>query len=152
MQDSASDLTVSRKQSWFSLINPLRWRLPAIETYPKAVAFAQTWSGKLTLFVRFGALTKLVSPGMWIADRQMWLWIAIAAAMVSLAGRYRHLALAIATGVLLARAPGWFDFSAVEAVVRQELVHTMIHPWDMRAVTLRGCVPLAYLAMVLTHR
>ena len=133
-------------------VNPLNWRLPAIETYPKLIGFVQTLPGKFVLFAIFGLLMKLISPSMWIADRYMWLWITIAAALVSLAGRYRHLALAVATGVLLARAPDWFDFSAVETVVRQEFIRSIIHPWDLRAATLLGCVPLAFVAIHLAHR
>ena len=152
MQSPKSSAPPSTVRHWRRFINLLGWRLPAIETYPKVVALAQTWSGQLALFTVFGLLMKFIAPGMWIAERHMWLWITIAAAMVSLAGRYRPLALAVATGVLLARAPGWFDFSAVETVVRQELVFTIIHPWDLRAATLLGCVPLAFIAIQLAHR
>ncbi len=152
MQSPTPSAAASLVPRWRRFINPLQWRLPAIETYPKVVTLAQTWPGKLVLFALFGLLMKLVSPGMWIADRHMWLLITIAAAIVSLAGRHRHLALAVATGVLLARAPNWFDFSAVETVVRQEFVRAIIHPWDLRAATLLCCVPLTFMALHLAHR
>ncbi len=89
-----ADNVRSRTAPW---INPLTWRLPAIETYPAVVAFAQTLAGKLVLFALFAGLMKLVSPGMWIADRSMWAWMVVGAALVSLAGPHRRPALLICT-------------------------------------------------------
>lgn len=129
----------------------LAWRLPAIETWPAVVAFVQTWPGRLLLFAAFAGLMKLIAPGMWIEGRGMWLLITIAAAVVSVAGRYRHLALLVCTGALLARAPDWIDFSAVELAIRQQYLRGSIHPWTLRTGTLLACVPLAALSMVLAR-
>ncbi len=133
-------------------MNPLQWRLPRIETYPVLVAFAQTIVGKLVLFAVYGMLMWLISPGMWIADRYMWLLVTVAAALVSLAGRYRHVALLIATGMLLVLAPDWFDYGAVHEALRQERVSGILHFWNLRAGTFIACVPLAALAIYLARR
>lgn len=135
----------------FPLPEVLAWRLPAIETWPAVVAFAQTRTGMLLLFAAYAGLMKLVSPGMWIEGGAMWLLITIAAAAVSMAGRYRHLALLVCTGALLARAPDWIDFTAVELVIRQEALSASVHPWSLRTGTLLACVPLAALAMLLAR-
>ena len=102
------------------LAHPFQWRLPAIDTYPRVVAFAQTHAGKLVMFLVFAGLMKLVAPGMWIEERGMWLAMTIAAALVSLAGPYRHVALLITTAALLTFGPNWIDFRSVQATMQQE--------------------------------
>src|SRR5262245_58054222 len=86
------------------------WRPLAIETWPRAVALAQTWTGKLVLFALFAALMKLHARDLPVATGGLWPWLTLAAAAVSLAGRYRHLALLACTGLFLARAPDWFSY------------------------------------------
>ncbi len=131
------------------MVRPLQWRLPPIETYPAVVAFVQTHLGKLMLFAAFAALMNLVAPGMWIANREMWLWVTIAAAVVSLAGRHRHVVLLVCTAALIARAPDWFKFDAVWTTIRQENLPAIPY---LRAGALIACVPLAALAMYLARR
>ena len=130
----------------------LNARLPPIETYPAVVAFAQTWPGKLLLFAAFAALMKLAARGIWTEAGGMWLVLTIAAALVSLAGRHRHLALLVCTGALLARAPDWVDFRAVYAVIQQEHLLGTLRMGVLRAGTLIACVPLAAMAIYLARR
>ncbi len=127
----------------------VQWRLPPIETYPAVVALAQTWAGKLVLFAVVATLMKLHAPGMWTEAGGLWLWLTIAAAAISLAGRHRNLALLACTAALLARAPGWFDFSAVWTTIRVENLPDIRY---VRVGTLIACVPLAALAMYLARR
>jgi hypothetical protein len=133
--------------------NPARrWQLPPIETYPELVAFAQTWAGKLALFAVFAGLMKLLASGLWIDARGMWLWLTVAAAVVSLAGRHRFAALLICTGLLLVRVPDWFNFGAVVATLKQENLAAAIPAEYVRAGALVACVPLAALAIHLARR
>jgi hypothetical protein len=128
------------------------WRMPPIETYPRLVNFAQTRAGRVAVICVFAALMKLIAPGMWINDRGMWLLMVVGAAIVSIAGRWRPLALLACTAVLLARAPDWFDFSAVQETIRQELPTLHVQTWYLRAAALIACVPLAILAIHLARR
>ena len=127
----------------------LALRLPAIETHPAAVAFVQTWAGRVVLFLAFAALMKLSARGMWMDTRDLWLWMTAGAVVVSWSGRHRHLALLCCTAVLLARAPDWFEYRAVWTVIRQENVLGISY---LRLGTLIGCVPLAAMAMFLARR
>lgn len=133
-------------------VHPLEWRLPPIETYPAVVAFAQTHAGKLVLFAVFAALMKVVSGGMWIEDHWFWLLMTIAAAVVSLAGRHRHLALLVCTAALLVHDPKWFDFSAVHATLEQENLSRTINAGYLRAGTLVAYFLLAAAALYLARR
>ena len=127
------------------------WRLPPIETYPAVVAFAQTWPGKLVLFAVFAVLMKLLARGMWTEAGGMWLLLTAAAAVVSLAGARRQLALLLCAAVLLAHAPDWFDFRAVYATLQQENLRGTVHSDYLRAGTLIACVPLAAMAIYLAR-
>jgi len=126
----------------------LAWRLPAIETWPAAAAFAQTWPGKLVLFAVFGALMSLHAGFMAIAQNGVWLWVTVAAAAVSLAGRHRRFALLACGAILLARAPDWIEFAGVWTAMRQEHVDVRY----IRLGTVIACVPLAAAAIYLARR
>jgi hypothetical protein len=130
----------------------LDWRLPPIETYPSVVAFAQTIAGRLALFALFAGMMKLVARGMWTETGGLWLVLTIAAAWVSLAGRHRHRVLLACTAMLLAYAPGWFNYGAVSSMIQQENVAGSVHPWYLRSGTLMACVPLAAIAIYLARR
>lgn len=125
--------------------SPLEWRLPPIETYPQVVAFCQTYPGKLLLFVGFGALLQTLIDDLWLA-------MTIAAALVSLAGRYRFHAALLATGTLLVLDPSWFDFRAVYNAALQEAMLDTLHPIHVRDGTLLAGVPLAAAALYLARR
>jgi hypothetical protein len=126
----------------------LAWRLPAIDTWPAVVAFVQTWAGKLLLFALCAGLMKLHAGFMAMSQSWLWLAVTVAAAVVSLAARYRHLALIACAAALLVLAPDWIEFAGVWAVLRQENV-------DIRYVrlgTLIACMPLALTALYLARR
>lgn len=125
-------------------VHPREWRLPSIETYPRLVTFAQTLGGKLVLFALFALLIKPLGGA--------WLWMTVAAGVVSLAGRHRHLAALLCTGVLLAINPQWFEFRAVHIIARQETLFTVLNIGYLRAATLLACVPLAVAALWLARR
>jgi hypothetical protein len=125
-------------------VHPLDWRLPPIETWPIVVAFAQSWAGKALLFAVFAVLLKPLSG--------MWLELTIAAAAVSLAGRYRHYAALVATAVLLSRTPYWFNIEALETTIRLEGLERTIRTGYVLAGTLAACVPVAAAALWLTRR
>ena len=135
MQSSAEGLA-SALRRWGIGVHPREWRIPPIETYPRFVAFVQTLGGKLVLFALFALLIKYIGGG-------VWLWMTAAAAVVSLAGRHRHLAALLCTGVLLGLFPQWFEYRAVHIVVRQESLSGMLNINYVRAATLLACVPLA---------
>src|SRR5436190_5585816 len=109
------------------------WRPLPIETWPRAVGFVQTWTGRLVLFALFAALMKLHAPYLPIGAGSLWLWLTIAAAAVSLAGRYRHLVLLACTGLLLARAPDWFSYEPVRLVIDQQGLYGSVDRWHLRA-------------------
>ncbi|MCC7485374.1 MAG: hypothetical protein IT529_10355 [Burkholderiales bacterium] len=127
----------------------LAWRLPAIESSPAAVAFVQTAAGKLALFAVFAALMKLDARGMWLDGRYLWLIVTVAAALVSLAGRHRHLALLACGAALLAYAPEWIDFGGVWAVARQEGEGDIRF---LRVSAVAASLPLALCALWLARR
>jgi hypothetical protein len=120
---------------WGLGLHPGLWRLPPIETYPRVVAFAQTWPGKLVIFAAFALLLRGATG--------LWLELTVAAAVVSLAGQHRHIAAFLCTAVLLARAPDWFRFTAAEVAVRQERLAGVIHIGYLRAGTLVAFLLLA---------
>ncbi len=126
-------------------VRPGEWRIPPIETYPRVVAFAQTYAGKFVLFALFAGLMKFVAGG-------PWLLMTVAAALVSLTTRDRHVTALICTAVLLVRAPEWFEYGAVYAAARQEGVYEMLRLGYVRAGTLLACVPLAVAAIHLARR
>lgn len=125
--------------------HPLDWRLPPIETYPRFIALVQTPIGRLLLFLAFAGLLRLF-------DEKLWLPVTVAAAVVSLAGRYRFHAAVLATGGVLLIDPGWFDFHAVYNAARQEGMLDTLHPVYVRDGTLLAGVPLAAAAMYLARR
>jgi hypothetical protein len=126
-------------------VRPLDWRVPPIETYPAVVAFVQTPAGRLVMFGLFAALMQPLGG-------HLWLVLTTAAALVSLAGRHRHHAVLLCTGVVLALAPDWFDFRAVEKAVQEEGVSGAVHAGYLRAGTLIACAPLAAAALHLAGR
>jgi hypothetical protein len=125
--------------------HPLQWRLPPIETYPRVVAFAQTPVGKLVLFLSFGALLKPLMDELWLAT-------ILAAALVSLAGRYRFHAALLATGALLLLDPAWFDFRAAFYVAREQVLLDTLDARHLHHGTLVAGVLLAAAAMYLARR
>src|ERR1043165_687497 len=88
-------------------VHPRAWRLPPIDTYPRVVAWAQTWPGKAVLFTLFAALLAPLTP--------QWPYLVVAAAVVSHAGRYRHHAVLLCTALLLWRGSGllWLNAEAI---------------------------------------
>ena len=126
-------------------VHPGEWRVPPIETYPRVIAFAQTIGGKLVLYALFAALMKPLSD-------KLWFWMTTASVVVALAGRHRHLAAVLCTGVLLALAPNWFQYTAVYAASRQEALIDTLHLGYVRAATLAACVPLAVAVLWLARR
>ena len=126
-------------------VHPSEWRVPPIETYPRVVAFAQTAAGKFVLFALFAALMKVLGAGPWA-------WITLAAAVVSLAGRWRHQVALICTAALLALAPGWFEYRAVYAAAQQESLYETLRFGYVRAGTLLACVPLTVAVLYLARR
>jgi len=137
---------------------PKRWRnvrlLPPIDTYPKVIAFAQRPLGKVVLIGAFGLLMKLVSPGMWIEERYMWLFITLGAAAVSLSGRYRPLTLVFVTGALLGLVPHWYDFGVVHMSAKLEGMTASLQMDYLRLATLATCAMLtaAMLWLARTYR
>jgi hypothetical protein len=75
--------------------------------------------------------------------------VTVAAAVVSLAVRFRHLALLFCAGALLVRAPDWIEFAGVWAVMRQEDVLAIRY---VRLATLLACVPLVAVTLYLARR
>jgi hypothetical protein len=133
-------------------INPLAWRLPAIETWPALVSVVQTIPGRLALFALFAALMKLYARGLWIDAGWMWLAWTVAAVAVALAGRFRQLAMASCTAGLLLLVPGWFGSHAVNAAIRIENLAADIHTGTFRAATLLAVAALAVAAILLVRR
>ncbi len=124
--------------------NPLHWRVPPIDTYPIVIAFAQTAVGKLMLFGAFAVLMKPLST--------MWFELTVTAAIVSLAGPYRHLAALLCTAAMLVQTPHWFNFDGVHHVAYQEGVRGILHPENLRIATLVACVPIAAAVLHLARR
>ena len=118
-------------------LHPGSWRLiPPIETYPRVVEFAGTLAGRLLLIAIFAVFMRVLGG-------HLWLWITGAAAVVSFAGQYRNIAALLCTGVMLARAPGWFEYRAVYFVAEQEGLLDTLGLEYVRAATLLACVPIA---------
>jgi len=126
-------------------VHPLEWRVPPIETYPKVVAFAQTYAGKFVLFALFAGLTQYLVGG-------RGLMMAGLAAAVSLASVHRREAALLATAIGLALSPGWFEYRAVYAVTTQQDLGDALRLGVVRAGTLIACVPLAVSMLYLARR
>jgi hypothetical protein len=122
-----------------------QWRLPAIETHPGWLAFAQTLPGKLLLFAAFGVLMR--QTGL-----ELWLPLTIAAAIVSLAGERRNLAAVLCTGAILVLDPDWFQFRAVDASANQEGLLVELDLRYVQAGTLLACAPFAAGMIYLARR
>lgn len=119
-----------------------RLRFPPLEKSDALLRMVQTPAGKCVLFLLFAGLMRLHARGMWIEANWTWLVLTIAAAAVSLAGRWRHLALLICAALLLYRSPNWFDFSAVFASARIEGLASSLNRNHLRAAVLglgAGC-------------
>lgn len=127
-------------------------RLPPIETYDTLVRLVHTRLGQFALFVVFALLMKLNARGMWIESHGAWLILTVAAAGVSFAGRWRHLALLACAAALLFRTPNWFDFSAVFATLRAENLAGSVAREHLRAGALMMGVALAVCAIHLARR
>lgn len=125
--------------------HPLAWRVPPIETYPKVVAVARTIPGKLVLFVLFAGLMKFLAGN-------LWLWITVAAAVVSLSARHRRYAALVCTALYLVVAPEWLEYRAAYAAAHQEGLYESLRLGVVRAGTLLACVPLAIAALWLARR
>jgi hypothetical protein len=151
MKSSVSESALPRRvtPAW---VDPRAWRLWPVETNSTAVAFVQTTPGKLILLAVFAAFMKLHALEGWIAGRATWLILTVVAGLVSVSGRYRYWVLLVGAGTLLARNPTWFDFGAVETVLRQEYLYGTFHLGTLRAAMLIGCVPLAILLIYLARR
>ena len=117
-------------------LHPRQWRVPPIDTYPRAIAFAKTVPGRLVLIAVFAVLIRLQG---W----DLWLWTTAAAAITSFAGRHRHVVALLCTGAILARAPDWFNYRAVYLVAEQESLLSSLHLGQVRAATLLACALLA---------
>jgi hypothetical protein len=152
MKLAASESSLPSSHALPAWADPRAWRLLPIETYPTAVAFVQTISGKLTLFAVFAVFMKLHAIEGWIGGRGIWLILTAVAGLVSIAGRYRYYVLLLGAGVLLARNPNWFGFEAVETVLRQEYLYGIVNLGWLRAATLIACVPLAIVLIDLARR
>lgn len=135
MAKSTSSLSVALNRYGMGL-HPRQWRIPPVETYPRVVEFAGTLHGRLILIGIFALLMR-------IHGGQFWLWVTGAAAIVSFAGKYRHIAALLCTGAILARAPDWFEYRAVYLVADQESLSSTLHLGHVKAATLLTCVPLA---------
>lgn len=120
------------------------WRLPPIETYPALVAKVKTTPGKLALFAVFALL---LAPHM-----SPWLELTVAAALVSVAGRYRfHVAFVLAGGLLLVD-PYWYGSQELDRfILEQEGLGWLDHRY-LRAGTLALCVGLAAATIGLARR
>lgn len=129
-----------------------RLRLPPIETYDALVNLVRTYPGKFVLFCAFALLMKLSARGLWIDSHGSWLVLTVAAAGVSLAGRWRHLALLACTVALLVRTPNWFDFSAVFATLRTEQLAGSVSREHLRAAALMGGFGLIICALYCARR
>lgn len=129
---------------WGIGAHPLDWRLPPIETYPRIVAFAQTWPGRALLFAVFALLLK---------PHIGWWWeFTLAAALVSLAGRWRHPVLLLCTAAVIVRVPYWFSVNTVEAALLRDNPHATLRPAYLSAAMLVAGLALAALAIWLTRR
>ncbi|MGD2117006.1 MAG: hypothetical protein PVG66_01490 [Chromatiales bacterium] len=125
---------------------PFKWRIiPPVETYPRVVAFAQTFPGKLILFALFMAPMKILSD-------HLWLWMTLAAILVSFAGRYRHSAALVCTAALLVLDPDWFEYDAVKDIALQEQLIDFLQLGYIRAYTLLACVPVVVAVLWLARR
>jgi hypothetical protein len=128
------------------------WRVPPIDTYPKVVAFAQTLAGKLLLFAIFAALMKPVAHNVWTSESRAWLIVTVAAAAVSLAGRYRRYVLLAFTAAFLAHVPGWFNLGAIGLTISEQRLPGTIRSLHVLIGTLIAFVPLAAIALYLARR
>lgn len=125
--------------------HPREWRVPPIETWPKVVAFARTIPGKLVMFAVFAGLMKLLAGN-------LWLWVTVAAAVVSLAGRHRRHAALACTALYLVLAPQWLEYRSAYTAAHQEGLYDSLRLGVVRAGTLVACVPLALAALWLARR
>lgn len=129
---------------WGIGAHPLDWRLPPIETYPRIVAFAQTWPGRAVLFALFAVLLK--------PHLAHWLEFTVAAGLVAFAGRWRHPVLLLCTASIIVRVPYWFSVNTVEAALIRDNPMSTVRPLYVSAATLALGIALAGLAIWLTRR
>lgn len=130
----------------------VRLRLPAIERNDALLRRVQTPIGKCLLFFIFAGLMRVHAKGMWIESHWTWLVLTLAAAGVSLAGRWRHAALLLCAILLLYRSPNWFDFSAVFAAARIEGLASSLNRNQLRAAILCLAAACAISALWLARR
>ena len=89
-------------------------RIPRIETWPRAVAFAQTVPGKILLMLILAAgLAPFYAP--WTA-----LAMATSAGACAFAGRYRAYVVTAGTLAVLITQPVWFDWAAPTLAAAQQ--------------------------------
>ena len=144
MQASAEGIAAALRR-WGIGVHPQEWRVPPIETYPRVVALAQTFGGKLVVFALFALVIKQLGGG-------LWMWMTAAAVLVSLAGSHRRLAALFCTGALLAFYPQWFEYRAVHMIARQEALSGVLNIGYVRLATLLAYVALAVAALWLARR
>jgi hypothetical protein len=118
-------------------LHPRHWRIPPIDTYPRVVQFATTPQGRLTLLGIFALFMRFLGGN-------LWLWVTGAAAVVSFSsGKYRPVVALLCTGLILIRAPAWFEYRAVYLVSEQEKLLGTVPLGDLLVETLLACAPLA---------
>ena len=145
MRMMPSEVLASMLRRYGIGVHPLEWRVPPIETYPRVVAFAQTYAGKFVLFALFAGLTE------YLVGRRGLLMVGAAAA-VSLASVHRREAALLGTAVVLALSPGWFEYRAVYAATAQQGLSDALRLGVVRAGTLIACVPLVVSMLYLSRR
>jgi len=126
-------------------MKPRTWRLPPIETYPRAVAVVQTVWGKLLLLAVFALVLKTLV--------NLSLQMTVSAALVAMAGRHRmKVALAAAVALLL-REPYWYGYGELdEAILIQAGLGDRVSNEILRGSTWLLCAPVAFLALILARR
>lgn len=127
------------------MIRPRTPITPLLEVQSLPLGFLATLPGRLTLFAVFAALMKLLSYQGWVSGQAAWLWLTVAAAIVSLAGQYRRHALLICGGVFLLHDLSWIDSGTVTTILRQEYLSSEIS----RRSVLWLALPVYFAAAVL---
>jgi hypothetical protein len=128
------------------------WRLPQLESSPRAVAFARTWSGRVALLAFLAGMLKLHGMHSMLGTGGLWAWLTAAAAAVAWAGRYRLVVLLACTGAFLAYAPGWFNYEPVRLVIDQQGLYGDVDRWALRAGTLVACAVAAAAMLYFARR
>jgi hypothetical protein len=136
-------IPISKTRGFGERITSLRL-LPAIDTYPPNIAFAQTAAGKLLLVPPFILVFRLLDGSWWNASA-----LGITLLATSLFPQYRRWIVSVGTMIWLFHGmPNWFDWTIPEYVAKQAGVAHAFNFVNLERLSLLGFLSFSAPALV----